>query len=108
MIVILVLFIPAWCLFLSLSFKKALASYTKVNKVHLSMLRSLASQASVIIEVVLAMGSILPAYMTSYNCIKSMFEFVKKTGRLAIHVSLYMVDAHCYVYYYQSLLVSFS
>ena len=86
MIVILVLFIPAWCLFLSLSFKKALDSYTKVNKVHLSMLRSLASQASVIVEVVLAMGSILPAYTTSYNYIKSIFiEFVKQTGRLAIN-----------------------
>ena len=73
-----------------LSFKKALASYTKVNKVHLSMLRSLASQASVITEVVLAMGSILPAYTTSYNYIKSIFiEFVKQTGRLAIHHSSY-------------------
>ena len=52
------------------------------------MLRSLASQASVIIEVVLAMGSILPAYTTSYNYIKSIFiEFVKQTGRLVMHLS---------------------
>ena len=55
---------------------------------HLSMLRSLASQASVITEVVLAMGSILPVYTTSYNYIKSIFiEFVKQTGRLAMHHS---------------------
>lgn len=69
-----------------LSFKKALASYTKVNNVHLSMLRTLASQASVITEVILAMGSILPAYRTSYNYIKSIFiEFVKQIGRFAVH-----------------------
>ena len=39
-----------------------------------------------ITEVVLVMGSIIPAYMTSYNYIKSIFiEFVKQTGRLAVH-----------------------
>ena len=68
--------------FHSCSYKKALTSYTKVNKVHLSLLRSLASQASVITDVVLAMGSILPAYRTSYGYVKAIFvEFVKQTGR---------------------------
>ena len=65
------------------------------------MLRSLASQASVITEVVLAMGSILPVYTTSYNYIKSIFiEFVKQTGRLAMHHShnhpiRYLNDTGC-------------
>lgn len=87
------------------SFKKALACYTKVNKIHLSMLRSLASQASVITEVVLGMGSILPAYKTSYNYIKSIFiEFVKQTGRLAVRTTA-LLPVHLHVHVKISLIL---
>lgn len=49
---------------------------------HLSVLRTLASQASVFVDAVAVMGPILPIYGTSYSSIESVFlSFLEQAGR---------------------------
>ena len=53
-----------------------------MNEIHLASLRTLASQAGVMVDVVCAMGSILPAYHTSYHYAKAVFlSFIEQAGR---------------------------
>ena len=64
------------------SLTKAKTSYSLMNEVHLSMLRGLASQASVIMGTVCAMAAILPSYYTSYANMLSVFlTFIEQAGR---------------------------
>ena len=58
------------------------ASYLVMNKVHLSLLQKLATQAGVIMATVWSMGTILPMYQMSYDTMLSVFlTFIEKTGR---------------------------
>ena len=67
---------------LVISLARLLASYSMMNKIHLASLRTLASQARVMVDVVCAMGSILPAYHTSYDYAKAVFlSFIEQAGR---------------------------
>ena len=53
-----------------------------MNEVHLASLHTLAFQAGVMMDVVCAMGSILPAYHTSYHYAKAVFlSFIEQAGR---------------------------
>ena len=64
------------------SLAKLLATYSTMNEVHLASLRTLASQAGVMVDVVCAMESILPAYHTSYHYAKAVFlSFIEQAGR---------------------------
>ncbi len=54
-----------------------------MEQVHLATLHSLASQASVMMDVVMAMGSLRPTYHTSYGYMESVFlSFIEQAGRL--------------------------
>ena len=69
------------------SLGRACAGYSLMNDVHLSVLQRLASQASVVMDVVFSMASILPAYHTSYHHLQSLFlSFIEQAGRY-IHSS---------------------
>ena len=64
-----------------------------INEVHLATLRYLATQASVMMEVVFATGSsLLPVYQTSYSYVESVFlSFVEQAGRSASLISHFNV-----------------
>ena len=67
---------------LVISLTRLLASYSTMNEIHLASLRTLASQAGVMVDVVCAMRSILPAYHTSYHYAKAVFlSFIEQAGR---------------------------
>lgn len=69
-------------MFLPCSLSKAEAAYALMNEVHLSMLRGLSTQAGVMVATVSAMGSVLPAYYTSYHNTLSVFlTFIEQAGR---------------------------
>lgn len=54
-----------------------------MEHIHLATLHSLASRASIIMDVVIAVSSLLPAYQTSYSYMESVFlHFVEQAGRL--------------------------
>ena len=67
---------------LVISLTRLLASYSTMNEIHLASLRTLASQAGVMVDVVCAMRSILPVYHTSYHYAKAVFlSFIEQAGR---------------------------
>ena len=67
---------------LVISLTRLLGSYSTMNEIHLASLRTLASQAGVMVDVVCAMRSILPAYYTSYHYAKAVFlSFIEQAGR---------------------------
>lgn len=67
---------------LVISLTRLLGSYSTMNEIHLASLRTLASQAGVMVDVVCAMRSILPAYHTSYHYAKAVFlSFIEQAGR---------------------------
>ena len=65
-----------------ISLVRLLDSYSTMNEVHLATLRLLASHAAVIVDVVCAMGSLLPSYHTSYCYAQTVFlSFIEQAGR---------------------------
>ncbi len=61
---------------------KAVSYYSLMSDVHLSVLRSLSSQASVVTDVVVAMGYLLPLYRTTFSSIQAVFlSFIEQAGR---------------------------
>jgi len=61
---------------------KALSYYSLMSEVHLSVLRSLASRASVICDVVCAMGSLHCVYHTTFSSVQAVFlTFIEQAGR---------------------------
>ena len=61
---------------------KALTHYSLISEVHLSVLRSLSAQASVITDVVCAMGFLLSVYQTTFSNVQTVFlTFVEQAGR---------------------------
>ena len=72
------------CLFVC-SLTHACFGYSQMEEVHLVVLKTLASQASVMMDVACAMGTLLPAYLTSYKTIQSVFlSFIEQAGRYTI------------------------
>ena len=67
-------------IYLTSSMHQALAA-GQTNDHHLTNLRAMANQASVIMEVVLAMGALHPVYWTSFSYIQYVFlTFVEQAG----------------------------
>ena len=68
-----------------------------MSEVHLSVLRSLSKQASVITDVVCAMGSLLSVYQTTFSNVQTVFlTFVEQAGRYVCGLSCVTVlYFHC-------------
>lgn len=64
------------------SLGRAVSHYSLMSEVHLSVLHTLASQASVITDVTVAMGNLLPLYRTTFAAVQNVFlSFVEQAGR---------------------------
>ena len=67
---------------LLISLVRLLGNYSIMNEVHLATLRLLASHAAVIVDVVCAMGSLVPTYRTSFCYAQNVFlSFIEQAGR---------------------------
>ena len=67
---------------LLISLVRLLGNYSIMNEVHLATLRLLASHAAVIVDVVCAMGSLVPTYRISFCYAQNVFlSFIEQAGR---------------------------
>ena len=67
------------------SLEQAVGYYSLMSEVHLSVLSTLASQASVVTDVTVAMSNLLPLYRTTFSAVQSVFlNFVEQAGRFII------------------------